>query len=213
MSSNLTIPDPDEIRTMRPIPKKEIIEVIRWDAELHDLRATVLKRAFEIGFRLTSWRGLVSHGKWLKWLSQNLPEIGERRSQQYIQLWEHHEWLEAKFKSETVSDLPDLPGIKDALVQIQQKNRKDRETLNRVSDARPRTKDKSIRTLPADPFEVEVKVESNVDVSSPATPGPLHLAKIKPHNSDLIPSVQCCPTCGRPLPEAKIAFLTECNAK
>jgi hypothetical protein len=137
MSSSLTISDPDEIRTMRLIPKKEIIEVIRWDQELHDLRAMVLKRAFEIGFKLTSWRDLVPHGKWLKWLSQNLPEIGERRSQQYIQLWEHHEWLEAKFKSETVSDLPELPGIKDALILIQQKNRKERETLDTVRPPSP----------------------------------------------------------------------------
>jgi hypothetical protein len=42
VSSSLTISDPDEIRTMRPIPKKEIIKVIRWDGELQDLRVFAL---------------------------------------------------------------------------------------------------------------------------------------------------------------------------
>jgi len=37
-ATELTIPDPDEIRPRRPIPRAEITQVENWHRELHDLR-------------------------------------------------------------------------------------------------------------------------------------------------------------------------------
>jgi hypothetical protein len=129
--AELIIPDSDEIRPRRPIPRDEIIEVEKWHQELHDLkrlalnrlRRLALKRAFDIGFKLRCWHDLIPHGKWLPWLRANV-QIPERTASQYLLLWDHNEEIKATFKSADIpdsADLNELPPIKDALALIANK--------------------------------------------------------------------------------------------
>jgi hypothetical protein len=84
-----------------------------------DLRRMALERAMEIGFKLRCWRDLVPHGKWAKWCEANIPEIRERTIQHYIQLWDNNELIWSHFKSETVSDLDQVVGVREALEFLQ----------------------------------------------------------------------------------------------
>jgi Protein of unknown function (DUF3102) len=126
-ATELSIPDPDEIRPRRPIPRDEIIEVEKWHQELYDLkrlalnrlRRLALNRAFDIGFKLRCWHDLIPHGKWLPWLRANV-QIPERTASQYLLLWDHNEEIKSAFNSES-ADLGELPPIKDALALIANK--------------------------------------------------------------------------------------------
>src|ERR1700693_4430037 len=130
-TTEMTIPDPDEIRPRRPIPRTEITEVENWHQELYELRRLALNRlrrlalnrAFDIGFKLRCWHKLIPHGKWLPWLRANVA-IPERTASQYLLLWDHNEEIKAAFKSADNSDsadLSELPPIKDALALIANK--------------------------------------------------------------------------------------------
>jgi hypothetical protein len=119
-ATELTIPDPDEIRPRRPIPRGEIVEVENWHRELHDLRRWALNRAFDIGFKLRCWHDLIPHGQWLPWLRANVA-IPERTAYQYLLLWDHNEEIKATFKFADSANLNELPPIKDALALIANK--------------------------------------------------------------------------------------------
>src|SRR5215469_4298674 len=106
-SSELVLPDLDEIRSSQPITPKEIQKVLIWHRELHEPMRMILSRAIRIGGKLRCWHDLIPHGKWLKWCSANLSEINQRTIQYYLQLWENREWLETRPNTKPVSDLPE----------------------------------------------------------------------------------------------------------
>lgn len=119
----LIIPDPKEIRPYREIPTREIEEVVRWHHELHQPTRLLLNQAIRIGSKLRNWRALVPHGRWREWCEQNIPQIHERMIRRYIQLWDHREWLEQKLEIGHVSDLEELPSIRQALALLADKRR------------------------------------------------------------------------------------------
>jgi len=108
-------PDSDEIRPARPIPQSEITRVINLHNQMLDLRRMALNRAIDIGFKLRCWRDLIPHGKWLQWCRANLSTIHERTIRNYIDLWDEHELIRNHFKSESVSDLDEVAGVREAL--------------------------------------------------------------------------------------------------
>jgi len=115
----LIVPDLDEVRPRRPIPQSEITRVINLHIEMLDLRRMALNRAMNIGFKLRCWHDLIPHGKWAKWCQANIPEIPERTIQRYIQLWDNQELIRSHFKSDTVSDLNQVIGVREALEFLQ----------------------------------------------------------------------------------------------
>jgi hypothetical protein len=175
----LVMPDENEIRPLRPIPRKDIDELIRWDRELRRPERMLLERAFDIGFKLTCWRDLIPHGQWLKWLEQNIPEIPDRSVRRYIQLWENREWLLGRFEIGHVANLEvdALPGIRQAVKALEDKRR-------------PKEKRAHLSTVR--------EIQAEVTPESPATVAdskPVELVRLEPDQ----PVAQCCPTCGRPL--------------
>jgi hypothetical protein len=192
----LIIRDPDDIRPVRKIPQKDIDEVVSWHHELHDLRRMTLNRAFAIGFKLGSWHALIPHGKWLKWLEQNIPEIPQRTARLYIQLWENHEWLRTRFKSAESADLSELPPIKDALVLLSNKRAQERSAPAKEKRAM-RTRDvEAIATTlvapdPDSPKEQAVECPTKI-----VEPNPFEA----PNPDDCTSTVKRCPACGQPLP-------------
>ena len=178
--TKLTIPDPDEIRPRRAIPRAEITEVENWHQELEDLRRVALNRlgrlalnrAFDIGFKLRCWHDLIPHGKWLPWLKANVA-IPERTASQYLLLWDHNEEIKAAFKSADNSnsaDLSDLPPIKDALALIADKRAEKRPSQGVVRQVIHRIP--AIKTPAADPrpesaddqaTEHQEKIETDLD--------------------------------------------------
>jgi hypothetical protein len=122
IKQTFSVSDPDEIRPIRPILKSEIINVLNLHAEMLDLRRMALNRAFDIGFKLRCWHDLIPHGKWTKWCEANIPQIHERTIRRYLQLWDNHELIRTHFKSDTVSDLDEVIGIKEALEFLKESN-------------------------------------------------------------------------------------------
>jgi hypothetical protein len=165
-TTKLIIPDPDEIRPRRAIPRAEITEVENWHQELEDLRRVALNRlrrlalnrAFDIGFRLRCWHELIPHGKWLPWLKANVA-IPERTASQYLLLWDHNEEIKAAFKSADNSnsaDLSDLPPIKDALALIADKRAEKRTKAVKANQV--------VHRIPAASTSVE-QTETETDAS------------------------------------------------
>jgi hypothetical protein len=115
----LVIADPDDIRPARPIPQRDIDQVVRWHREL---ARSMLDRAIEIGCKLRCWHDLIPHGRWLEWIRINIPEISERSVQVYLKLWDNNELIKAHFKSAAAADLIDEPSIREALAIIPSKD-------------------------------------------------------------------------------------------
>jgi hypothetical protein len=133
--SDLVLPDEDEIRTVRPISQKEIEEVIDLHLNLQKGTLYLLEIAFKIGFKLRCWKNLIPHGKWLKWLEQNAPQISDRNASRYLRLWDNSEWLKPKLKSANVADLDEISTIREAEALIQTKeSNKPRGPKRKVGD-------------------------------------------------------------------------------
>jgi hypothetical protein len=127
--STMIIRDPAEIRPTLQIAKREIEEVLNWHRELHQPMRLLLNQAIRIGAKLRGWRDLVPHGRWLEWCQQNIPEIHERMVQNYIRLWDNHEWLATRLNYETVSYLEEQPTIKGALALLADRRKAERPAL------------------------------------------------------------------------------------
>jgi hypothetical protein len=96
-----------------------------WHRELCEPMRMMFNRAARIGCKLRSWHDLIPHGKWLEWCRQNIPEIHERSIQNYLRLWDNHEWLVARLNTKPDSDLEELPTIKEALALLADKRKAD----------------------------------------------------------------------------------------
>jgi hypothetical protein len=167
--SKLILPEQEEIRSARPIPKAEIQEVVVRHQRLHNPMRLLLTEAYFIGHKLRGWHDLIAHGKWLKWCAANIPEIHERTIQRYLKLAENQKWLESEFQKRRemglVSDLKDLPGIKDSLLMIE-----DRERKQKFQKTKPASPIKPAK--PAKPIEIEAKVTSASNPVSDHSPAP-----------------------------------------
>jgi hypothetical protein len=216
-SGPLVLPDENDIRTMRPIPQNEIAEVVKWHSELQDFGRTALTKAFNIGSKLAAWRIVIPHGQWLSWIAANVPEIPERTVQRYIQLWENKERIEAQSKSDTATDLTELPSIRQALADIQTKNRENKPPAraNEKHVSGPKTtKPERLIKLPTPDSEAgadEKRIRQRFAIfwsqliNDPRFNPQLEYCAevmIKYLTEFLKPEqpVSCCPTCGRALP-------------
>jgi len=137
--SEIIVPNPDEIRPARPIPRKEIDQLI-W---MHrDLGRAMLDRAFEIGFKLRCWHDLIPHGRWLQWCEQNIAEISQRSIQVYLKLWDNNELIKQRIQKRSIAaDLEDVPSvsIREALSYVPKKAPKEKRASRPIRDIQTAT--------------------------------------------------------------------------
>jgi hypothetical protein len=118
-SSELVLPDLDEIGPYRPISQEEIAEVKR----LHDDIVTTPLKIFRLGQLLASQLELIPHGSKEKWRERTYPEIGLTTIRLWIRIAEptNRKRLEDKFpiirqqlpiSSRTKTDLDLLPSVR-----------------------------------------------------------------------------------------------------
>jgi hypothetical protein len=167
--SDLSLPDEDEIRSARPISQKEIEEVVELHLNLQKGTLYLVEIAFKIGFKLSRWKDLIPHGKWLKWLEQNAPQISDRTASRYLRLWDNSDWLMPKLKSANVADSDEISTIRQAEALIQEKEaNKPRGKIKRKVASFPKPKEEQASLQPVRDIQAETVPSRRDETPEPA---------------------------------------------
>ena len=155
---------PDETEVIRT----RIREIVRRHVEIESMPRRMLVLAWEEGQELIELKeNKVYSGKWKEFCEDVFPEISLRNIERYIQLAKNKEWLLAKYEKTTRRvDFDELPPIRQALTDIQQRNREERERQGKPPIGhRSATKEKqgsqSVRDV-----QVETAVSSHPEETS-----------------------------------------------
>jgi|SRR6516165_5019460 hypothetical protein len=115
-----------------PEEKPEILArvkgIIKNHIELESMPARMLQIAFEIGVEFIELKEKkVYRGKWIEFCREMFPQISPRKIEQYSQLARAKDWLLERYKKRNARfEFSELPPIRQALADIQEKNRETR---------------------------------------------------------------------------------------
>jgi hypothetical protein len=160
--SELIWPDQAEIRPARPIPNKEIEQVLVWH---RTLQYSMLERAFDIGFKLRCWHDLVPRGRWQEWCQQNISAIPERTVRMYLQLWDNNEWIKARIGNALPIgqnvEVEEFPSIRQALALLPKRQSAKPPSKRKVAF---RVREVETETAPSIPHDLPVALSSTEEL-------------------------------------------------
>jgi hypothetical protein len=115
---------PDE----KPLIEDRIRYITNGHLELESMPRRMLLLAWEIGFEFIELKeNTVYGGKWTDFCQDMFPEISSRNIERYMQLARGKDWLLKKYENDTRVGLEELPPIRQALADLQEHNRAERE--------------------------------------------------------------------------------------
>ena len=116
---------PDE----KPFIEDRIRYITKGHLELESMAGRMLLLVCEIGFAFIELKeNKVCSGKWDEFCRDMFPEISLRKIEQYMQLARAKDWLLEKYqKTKQRFDFDELPPIRQALADLQEHNRAERE--------------------------------------------------------------------------------------